>query len=80
MLSLTKAGLQEIVYDSDREDYFYKKSGKRVPDNLRTCFYTTVFRKSSKRRLKEETQEVVDERHIKYEDFKARMKAKYARK
>jgi hypothetical protein len=80
MLSLTKEGLQEIVYDSDRDDYFYKKSGDRVPDNLRRGFYTTVFRQSSKRRLEEESQEAVDERHIKYEDFKAKMKAKYAPK
>jgi hypothetical protein len=80
MLSLTKKGLQEIVYDSDREDYFYKTSGERVPDHLRNGHHTTVFRKSSKRNLDNETQEAIQDRQAKYEEFKARMRAKYAPK
>jgi hypothetical protein len=80
LLSLNKAGLQEIVYDSERNDYFYKTSGERVPDKLRKGLNTTVFWQSSKRRLDDETEEDVQERHVRFENFKAQMKAKYSQK
>jgi hypothetical protein len=79
MIGITRDGIREHFYDSEREDYFYKDTGERVPDKLREGFYTTVFRRSSRRRVEDETPEQRQQREERYVAFKIEMKAKYGR-
>ena len=47
MISVTNKNIREFCYDSERDDYYYKDNGERVPDKLRKGFNLTVFRRSS---------------------------------
>lgn len=80
MIKLSHGDLRSYDYDFEKNDYFYRDNGERVPNNKRTGFHTSVFLQSSKHSLDKETEKLIEERHIQYEDFKARMKAKYTSK
>jgi hypothetical protein len=47
MIEVTKSNVRDFYYDTDRDDYFYKDDGERVPDRLRKGFQTTIFKCSS---------------------------------
>jgi hypothetical protein len=79
MLGLTRDGVREHFYDSEKDDYFYKDTGERVPDYLRVGFYTTVFRQSSRRRIEDETPEQRKERDEKWAQTREYLRNKYKR-
>lgn len=77
MFQLTKSDTREFQYNSEKDDYFYKDTGERVPDSARTGFHTTVFRQSSARKIENETPEEQAEKSAKWEETKLRLRSKY---
>ena len=47
MISVTNSDIREFCFDSERDDYYYKDNGERVPDKLRKGYNLTVFKRSS---------------------------------
>jgi hypothetical protein len=77
MIQLSKSGTHKFLYDSEKDDYFYKDNGQRVPDNVRDGFRTTVFRQSSTRKIENETPEQQLQKQSKWEETKLRLRRKY---
>jgi hypothetical protein len=77
MIQLSKSSTREFLYNSEKDDYFYKDNGQRVPDNVRDGFRTTVFHQSSARKIENETPEQQHQKQAKWEETKLRLRRKY---